>query len=58
MNQHHIFLDETGRILSEKMMPDFTITVPELEIDNKKTSAIIIPTKKLLDLAPTNPSNS
>ena len=31
----HIFLDETGRILNEKMMPDVTITVPELEIDKK-----------------------
>jgi hypothetical protein len=28
-----MFLDETGCILNEKMMPDVTITVPELEID-------------------------
>jgi hypothetical protein len=30
MDQNHIFLDETGCILNEKMMPDVTITVPEL----------------------------
>jgi hypothetical protein len=30
-----MFLDEPGRILNEKMMPDVTITVPELEIDKK-----------------------
>jgi hypothetical protein len=35
INQHLIFLDETGCILKEKMMPDVTITVPELEIDKK-----------------------
>jgi hypothetical protein len=34
-NQHHIFLDENGSIPNEKMMPDVTITVPELEIDKK-----------------------
>jgi hypothetical protein len=27
-----MFLDETGCILNEKMMPDVAITVPELEI--------------------------
>jgi hypothetical protein len=31
----HIFLDETGCVLNEKMMPDLTATVPELEIDRK-----------------------
>jgi hypothetical protein len=30
-----MFLDETGYILNEKMMPDVTITVPELEIDKQ-----------------------
>jgi hypothetical protein len=47
MCRSHKFLDETGCILNEKMMPDVTITAPELEIDKK--------TKKLPDLAPTNP---
>jgi hypothetical protein len=54
MDQTHIFLDETGCILNEKMMPDVAITVPELEIV-KNTSDINISTKKLPDLAPTNP---
>jgi hypothetical protein len=36
INQNHIFLDETGGILNEKMMPDVTIMVPELEIDKKQ----------------------
>jgi hypothetical protein len=41
------------------MMPDVTITVPELEIKQKtKTSDIKISPKKHPDLAPTNPSNS
>jgi hypothetical protein len=35
MDQNHIFLDESGCILNEKMMPDVTITVPELEIQKK-----------------------
>jgi hypothetical protein len=30
-----MFLDETGCILNEKMMPDVTMMVPELEIDKK-----------------------
>jgi hypothetical protein len=30
----HIFLDETGCVLNEKMVPDVTIMVPELEIAN------------------------
>jgi hypothetical protein len=29
----HIFLDEAGCILNEKMMPDLTVMVPELEIN-------------------------
>jgi hypothetical protein len=33
--QNRIFLDETGCILKEKMMPHVSITVPELEIDKK-----------------------
>jgi hypothetical protein len=32
IDQDYIFLDETGCILNEKMMPDVTIMVPELEI--------------------------
>jgi hypothetical protein len=35
MDKHRIFLDETGCVLNERMMPDVTITVPELEIDKK-----------------------
>ena len=35
MDQNHRFRDETGCILNEKMMPNVTITVPELEIDEK-----------------------
>jgi hypothetical protein len=35
-DQNHRFLDKTGCILNEKMMPDITIMVPELEIDNSK----------------------
>jgi hypothetical protein len=54
IDKNHICLDETGCILNEKMMPDVTITVSELEID-KNTSDINISTKKLPDLAPTNP---
>jgi hypothetical protein len=30
MYQTHIFLDEAGRILNEKMMPDLTVMVPKL----------------------------
>jgi hypothetical protein len=33
MYRIHIFLDEAGCILNEKMMPDITIMVPQLEID-------------------------
>jgi hypothetical protein len=32
MYRNPIFLDETGCIMNEKMMPDLTIMVPELEI--------------------------
>jgi hypothetical protein len=31
-NQNYIFLDESECVLNEKMMPDVTIPVPELEI--------------------------
>jgi hypothetical protein len=54
MDQHYIILDETGCILNEKMMPDVTIKVPDLELANY-TSDINVSTKKLPDLAPTNP---
>jgi hypothetical protein len=53
MHRNLIFLDETGCVLNEKMMPDVTITVPELEIDKKH---IGYRTKKLPDRAPTNPA--
>jgi hypothetical protein len=33
MSRNQMFLHETGCILNEKMMPDVTITVPEIEID-------------------------
>jgi hypothetical protein len=36
MDQTHVVLDETGCLLNEKMMPDVTITVPELEIVKKQ----------------------
>jgi hypothetical protein len=55
MDQNHRFLDETGCILNERMMPDIAKTVPRLEIDTKHTSDMNISTKKLPDLAPTNP---
>jgi hypothetical protein len=45
MYRIHIFLDETGCVLNEKMMADVTIMVPELEID-KKNSKIHISEKK------------
>jgi hypothetical protein len=35
MCRFQIFLDETGCVLNEKMMPDLTVMVPELEIDRK-----------------------
>jgi hypothetical protein len=35
MSRVHIFLDETGCVLNEKMMPYVTVMVPELEIDRK-----------------------
>jgi hypothetical protein len=35
MYKIHIFLDETECVLNEKMMPDLTVMVPELEINRK-----------------------
>jgi hypothetical protein len=32
MYRMHLFLDEAGRILNKKIMPDVTIMVPELEM--------------------------
>jgi hypothetical protein len=32
MYQDQIFLDETGCVLNEKMIPDATVMVPDLEI--------------------------
>jgi hypothetical protein len=45
MYQDQIFLDETGCVLNEKMMPDATIMVPDLEI-GKKVSNIDVFGKK------------
>jgi hypothetical protein len=39
---NHRFLDETGCILSEKMMPDVSITVPDLEIGKKHIGLQIV----------------
>jgi hypothetical protein len=39
MYEDQIVLDETGCVLNEKMMPDATIMVPDLEI-GKKVSKI------------------
>jgi hypothetical protein len=41
----HMFLDETGCVLNEKMMPDLTVMAPELEIE-RKVSNIYISTEK------------
>jgi hypothetical protein len=30
-------MDEIGRVLNEKMMPDLTVMVPDLEIDRKQS---------------------
>jgi hypothetical protein len=35
MSRIQRFLDETGCILNENMMPDVTVMVPELEIDRE-----------------------
>jgi hypothetical protein len=35
MCRNHKFLDETGYVLNEKIMPDLTVMVPELEIDRQ-----------------------
>jgi hypothetical protein len=53
-------LDETRCILNEKMMPDVTIMVPELDIDKKMSKPDssmdkLWWNKKLPDLAPINP---
>jgi hypothetical protein len=36
MYLNRVCLNDTGRILNEKMMPDVTVMVPELEIVNKQ----------------------
>jgi hypothetical protein len=41
MCQDQIFLDETGCVLNEKMMPDATVMVPDVEI-GKKVSSIYV----------------
>jgi hypothetical protein len=41
MYRIHIFLDETGCVLNEKMMPDLTVMVPELEIDRQLVNIYI-----------------
>jgi hypothetical protein len=35
---NRIALDETGRIMNEKMMPELTAMVPELEIAKTKST--------------------
>jgi hypothetical protein len=69
MYRIHLFLDETGRILNEKMMPDVTILATELEGVKKHIEYQYVNepvfhmflyvcmwwNKKLPDLAPTNP---
>jgi hypothetical protein len=40
-----MFLDETGCVLNEKMMPDLTVMAPELEIE-RNISNIYISTEK------------
>jgi hypothetical protein len=45
MYRNHIFLDETGCVLNEKMMPDLTVMLPELGID-RKISKIFISNEK------------
>jgi hypothetical protein len=46
MYQDLIFLGATGRILNEKMMPDATVMVPDLEI-GKKVSKINVFGRKM-----------
>jgi hypothetical protein len=46
MYQDQIFLDETECILNEKMMPDATVMVPDLEI-GKKVSNIVVFGRKM-----------
>jgi hypothetical protein len=46
MCQDQVFLDETGCVLNEKMMPDATVIVPDLEI-GKKISKIIVFGRKM-----------
>jgi hypothetical protein len=41
MYRIHVFLDETWCVLNEKMMPDITITVPQLDIDKNMTKTNI-----------------
>jgi hypothetical protein len=38
MYRNQIFLNETGCLLNEKIMPDITIMVPELEMFKKPIS--------------------
>jgi hypothetical protein len=45
MYQDRIFLDETGCVLNEEMMPDATVMVPDLEI-GKKVSQIVFSGEK------------
>jgi phage pi2 protein 07 len=61
MYRNFRFLNETGCILNEKRMPDVTIMVPELEIVKQRVEYQYLNgkmrwNKKLLDLAPINPS--
>jgi hypothetical protein len=55
IDQNHIFLDETGCILNEKMMPDVTITVPDLEIDKKTHRTSMFLRRNFRTLGPQTP---
>jgi hypothetical protein len=41
MHQDLIFLDETGCVLNEKMMPHATVMVPDLEIGKKVSNNVV-----------------
>jgi hypothetical protein len=41
MYQDQIFLDETGCVLNEKMMPDATVMVPDLEIEKTMQKIVV-----------------
>jgi hypothetical protein len=42
MYQDQIFLDESRCVLNEKMMPDDTVTVPDLEIGKRVSNIYVV----------------